>query len=243
MQEQPPPDVEAPEEVPPEGWRGMTHKGRFTVGMAITVFFMIIVLALLSAPMFLRSSKAAERTEAISNCKQVGLALLEFDLDYGRYPDETTVAEVKRRTLTGIDLSGSSSNAMFRQLIAYGIMSEDIFFCGHPEFGKRRPDNRMRGYQALEPGEVRFSYVAGLDTSMPAELPLLAAPMILGTTRFHDRPFGSKGVILRIDNSAKALQIRPSDQRLTVGGGNTLFDPTNGSWPVGHAIDLRHPEK
>ncbi|WP_234044927.1 hypothetical protein [Haloferula rosea] len=243
MQEQPPPDVEPPEEVPPQGWHGLTHKKNFTAAMVITLVFMLVVVVLLSSPMILRSSKAAERTEAISNSKQVGLALLEFDQEYGRFPHETTVAEVRRTTSTGIDLSGSSSNAMFRQLIAYGIQSEDIFYCGHPEFRDKRPDNKIRGPQALEPGEVRFSYVAGLDTSMNPSLPLLAAPMKLGTTSFHDKPFSDKGVILRADLSAKALTIRAADGRLTIGGGQTLFDPKNGIWPAGHVIDLRHPEK
>lgn len=244
MQEQPPPDVEAPEEVPPEGWNGMTHKKTLNIGMVIVGFVMLFVVVALLSPMILRSPRAAERTVAISNSKRVGLALLEFDQEYGRFPDETTVAEVERTTGTSIDLSGSSSNAMFRQLIAYGIQSEDIFYCGHPEFRKRqRPDNRIRGHQVLEPGETRFSYVAGLDTSMNPSLPVLAAPMKLGTTEFHDRPFSDKGVILRLDNSAKALQIRASDGRLTIGGGKTLFDPANGTWPVGHVIDLRHPEK
>lgn len=243
MQEQPPPDVEAPEEIPPEGWRGLTHKRMFTGGMLLTGVAMLFLVALICAPMFLRSSKAAERTEAISNSKQVGLALLEFEQEYGSFPHERTAAEIERATGTGIDLSGSSSNAMFRQLIAYGVMSEDIFFCGHPEFGKKRTDNRIRGPQALEPGEVRFSYVAGLDHTMPLELPLLAAPMKLGTETFHDKPYKDKAVVLRLDNSARAFAVRPSDGRVTVGGGKTLFDPANGSWPKGHVIDLRHPEK
>jgi hypothetical protein len=46
-----------------------------------------------------------------------------------------------------------------------------------------------------------------------------------------------------LDNSVDAPDIRPEDGRVTVGGGKTLFDPTNEIWPDDYTIDLRHPEK
>lgn len=240
-QEQPPPDVEAPEELPPLGWNGMTRQKAITMGMTFLIVGFLVLLV--SMPMVHTSTKASERTLAINNAKQVGLALLEFEDDFGKYPDESTAPLVAATTSTGLDLRGGSSNAMFRQLIAHGVMSEDIFFCDHPEFGSSWPDNRMTRGHALEPGEVSFSYVAGLDTSMPPEVPVLAVPMRLGTDRFHDKPMGSKGIILRVDHSARAFQIRATDDKLVIGGGKTLFDPSNGIWPTGHVIDLRHPEK
>ena len=241
MIQQPPPGPEFVEEAPPEGWKGVSP-GQFWGMMGVGVV-MLVLLPLLMAPMMLRSKKASERVRAISNAKQVGLALLEFDQEYGSFPNASTAAKVKKDTRTSLDLSGGSSNALFRQLIAYGIQSEDIFYTKHAE-GSRKPDRVLTAGFALEPGEVGFSYVAGLDSSMNPGIPVLMTPMRTGTREFWmDGNFGDKAVILRLDNSVEAPFIRRSDQRVSVGNGLTLFDTGPDTvWGTGHWIDLRHPE-
>jgi hypothetical protein len=229
------------EEQPPEGWRGMNTLQFWT--MIVVGFSVLFVVAGLSAPMILRSRKASDRTYAINNAKQVGLALLEFDREFGSFPNAKTAALVKSQTRTGIDLSGTSSNAMFRQLIAFGIQSEDIFYCLHPE-GIRKPDRVMTPGRALQAREVGFSYIAGLDSSMNPGIPVLLTPMKIGTEEFWGDVHGHKAVILRLDNSVEAPLIRSKDDKVSVGGGKTLFDTGPMSvWPAGHVIDLRHPEK
>jgi hypothetical protein len=47
-------------------------------------------------------------TEAYSNVRQIGLALMEFETDYGRYPSPTTRPLVEKDFGTTIDLSGFS---------------------------------------------------------------------------------------------------------------------------------------
>ena len=242
MIEQPPPGPDIlPDEGPPPGWNGMTRQKVWGL-VAVFVVMLVIVVACLP-PMVLRSTKASERTMATSNAKQLALALIEFDQEFGKFPHESTVPLVQSATGTGLSLAGHSSNAMLRQLIAYGIESEDIFDSCHPEMPTSGPDNDIRPGQALKPGEVGFSYVAGLDSSMNPGLPVLAANMMPGTEEFWDRPFGGKAVILRIDTSVDQLMIRASDSKVTVGGGLTLFDPSAPYWPKGHTIDLRHPER
>ncbi len=51
----------------------------------------------ISQPVILRSKKAPDRTQTINNIKQVGAMLLEFDADYGKFPDDETALEVKRQ--------------------------------------------------------------------------------------------------------------------------------------------------
>jgi hypothetical protein len=217
-------------------------------GMVVVVVFVVIALAGLSAPMILRCPKASERTWAISNAKQVGLALLEFDQEYGSFPDETTKAKVMKSTGTDLDLSGHSSNAMFRQLIAFGVQSEDIFFAPkHPEC-RKKPDNNISPGKALEAGEVGWSYMmlaggVGQNTSGNPGRPVLAAPMKIGTEQFWPDAFGDKGVILRLDNSVEAPLIRSKDLKVSVGNGRTLFETGPESvWGDVGAIDIRHPE-
>ena len=40
--------------------------------------------------------------ETINNLRQIGLGLLEFESDYGKFPDASTIAEVKKKTGTNL---------------------------------------------------------------------------------------------------------------------------------------------
>ena len=232
-----PADLEEWEVRAPERRRGSTWL------MLIVAAFVILVLIGLSQPMILKSAKAAERTEAINHAKQIGLALLEFDQEFGSFPNDETRSMVQAKTKTELDLSGQSSNTIFRQLIAYGVPSEEIFYCQHLALPTHRPDNRMGKGKALEPGEVGFSYVAGLSSSDNPSLPVICAAMIPGSFRFDSSSLQHRAVVLRVTNSARAYSIREEDGAVTIGEGRLLFDPDNGLWPEGHRIDLRHPER
>lgn len=240
--EQPPPGPDHLEELPPEGWRG-TSPGQFWGMMGVGAVMVLLVAAVAWPLMFRQRGHGSDRVQAINNAKQVGLALLEFDQEYGSFPNASTAAMVKKDTGTKLDLSGGSSNAMFRQLIAYGIQSEDIFFTRHAE-GSRKPDRVLTPGFALKAREVGFSYVAGLDSWMNPAIPVMMTPMRTGTREFWmGRDFGDKAVILRLDNSVEAPVIRSSDRKVSVGNGLTLFDTGPDTvWGSGHWIDLRHPE-
>lgn len=248
MLEQPPPGPEDWREERPEGLQGGTTKGKFVAMCVVGGLAVLGCLMILCAPMILRSAKAAERTQAISNAKQVGLALLEFDQEYGEFPSDATVAEVVKATGSTLDFTDGSSNAMFRQLIAAGYgYSESIFYCSHPD-GSVEPDGLMSGGSALEAGETGFSYVHGLNTGMNPGLPVLMAPMVAGTADqfWPDRKgwggpkaYGGKAVVLRLDNSAEAAFIRTSDRKVSRGGGVTLLDPANFG---GAKPDVRQPK-
>ena len=82
----------------------------FTLVELLVVIVIIAALAGLSAPMILRQRKAADRTEAINNAKQIGLALLEFDQEFGGFPDDDTAESVADATGSSLNLSGGKSN-------------------------------------------------------------------------------------------------------------------------------------
>lgn len=204
----------------------MRHRG-FTLVELLVVIVIIAALAGLSAPMILRQQKAAARTEAISNAKQIGLALLEFDQEFQSFPDNETAPEVKEATGSALDLTGNKSNDYFRQLIAYGIDNEDIFFTKTAY--TRKPDKNMEPGKALSQGEVGFGYVmldatTGQNTSGNSSRPVLVTPLLNAQSNwtFDPDPYAGKAVILRLDNSAEAPLIRESDKMVTVGGGKTL---------------------
>ncbi|MFC7337630.1 hypothetical protein ACFQY0_10615 [Haloferula chungangensis] len=214
---------------------------RWTVSMVGAVILLIGGLVLW--PMILRQRKAVDRTRAIGNCKQIGLALLEFEQEFGAFPNEKTAELVRRSTKTPLDLPGRSTNAAFRQLVAFGIGAEAIYYCVHPEMDKK-PDGDISPGKAIEAGETGYSYIAGFDTKAKPGIPLVLAPMRIGTEAFWEEPYGGKAVLLRADNSVEAPLIRRSDGKVPVGSGKTVFDTgADTVWGEGFDVDMWHPER
>jgi hypothetical protein len=110
------------------------------------------------------------RAEAVSNLKQIGLALNEFQDQYGTYPNDLTA----KQHPSEFNLSGSSSNAIFRQLFATDIVhNEGIFYANFSRVS--RPDGDISSGHLLEKGEVAFAYIAGLSIEDKPSLPIAFA--------------------------------------------------------------------
>ena len=181
----------------------------------------------------------APQREAISNLRQIGLSLLEFEKRYGAFPSGETAALIGAESKSGFDLKGTSSNALFRQLFAAGVVdNEAMFYAKFP--GVSKPDNDTSAGHLLENGEVAFAYIAGLSTKDNPTLPVAFGPVVPGTNRFDPKPFNGKGVILRIDNSVSTINLRESGEAMILGG-ESLLDPGNSLWK-GKAPDIRYPE-
>jgi hypothetical protein len=175
----------------------------------------------------------------LNNIRQVGLCLFEFDAEFGRFPDATTIAAVKASSSTPLTLDDSSSNKLFRQLIANGLKSEKPFWC-KTSTTKKKPDDVFHSDStALRPGECGFAYIAGLSSSGAPETPLVMSPLEKGKTTFDRKPYQGRAVILFLDNSAKALPIE-RDGRVLINGMD-IFDPRQPFWN-GKAPDIKWPE-
>lgn len=235
MESQPPPDAPAPPPGP-EALRSRSKLQAICATGGLSILGLVLLFA--GSPLILRSKKAVERTEALNNVRQIGLALFEFEADYGRFPDASTIPEVQRRTSTPLALGTASSNQLFRQLLATVLKSEKPFYAKIP--GAKRPDNVFHSdATALAKGECGFSYVAGLRSSDDPQLPVAMTPMIPGTRRFSTATvLNEKAVVLRLDQSAKAETINNRGHAM-VGGGRNLFDPA--LWG-GITPDLKWPE-
>jgi hypothetical protein len=198
-----------------------------------------IITALLIAPFFIRKRGCRDAPAQANNLRQIGLALYEFEKDYGSYPNDATAALVtKHNPAHGHKLSGTSSNALFRQLFAANLtQSEEMFYAKIPSV--RRPDGDISPGRLLEKGEVGFAYVAGLTSVGNPARPIAFAPVIPGTTRFDPEPFDGYAVFLRIDNSVSSMTIgKDGYVRL---GGIDILSPENPIWD-GQAPDIRYPE-
>ncbi|RYD47151.1 MAG: hypothetical protein EOP85_06020 [Verrucomicrobiaceae bacterium] len=88
----------------------------------------LCVVLVVTVPAIIREKEKARLASSVSNLRQIGMCLFEFDVEYGRLPDRDTAEEIKRVTGSPLTLSDSTSNDVFVQLLVSGIArSEQIF--------------------------------------------------------------------------------------------------------------------
>lgn len=187
----------------------------------------------------IRDKRKPDQTEATNNARQIGLALFEFESEYGAYPSPATVALIaKKHPAHDHNLSGTSSNAFFRQLFAAQITQFEAMFYAKTK-DSRKPDGVITPGEALKKREVGFGYISGLSSEgNPARI-IAFTPIIPGTTRFDPKPFEGKAVALRIDNSVTSLTIH-TDGHCYVGGIDIL-SPTHPIWDSKPPV-IHYPE-
>jgi prepilin-type N-terminal cleavage/methylation domain-containing protein len=189
-----------------------TRRG-FTLVELLVVIVIIASLAGLTAPMVIRQRKKADQTEAISNAKQIGLAMFEFETEYGSFPDASTAPTVTANTGTAYVMSAANSNGIFLQLFGAGYTQSEAMFYAKARLTKK-PDGNIVGAEALAAGEVGFGYITegvkGLSTSGNPARPYVVTPLAAAAGAFDPNPFDSKAVVLRVDNSVSSLQILPT---------------------------------
>lgn len=223
-----------------------TRKG-FTLVELLVVIAIIVALAALATPAILRQRKKMDMTQAISNSKQIYLVLQDFDQDFGNFPDQNTATQSQELQ----QFTGNFSNQLLGQLIAGGYTrSEEIFFAkgGNPA-GNKKPDDVINPVaRILTQGECGFAYVLvtggstsggtprGLSSSDNGGIPILCAPVQTGGNDavFKPDPYDNRGVYLRVDGSARSERLNATDNRVRIGGGNSLFGQGQGTvWGQG----------
>lgn len=240
MLPQPPPDAPAP--LPSDAAILSRKKWRWL--LIVGLICVALVLIGLMNPVVIRSPIKSDVTEAVSNARQIGLALFEFDAEYGRFPDASTISAVNKDEATNLDpgrliLGAKSSNDFFRQLFASGITQSEMMFYARIA-GCHKADNRIFGVHALEKGECGFSYLAGLSSKGNPARPIVVTPLIPGTDRFDPTRFDGMAVVLRIDNSVIRMSI-DRDGHVMMFGKN-LLDPTNPVWGKDDKFVIAWPE-
>lgn len=200
-------------------WLFMAVAGVFLVGITI--------------PSVIRSEKKVSQTKAVSNSRQLGFALYEFRMEYGRFPDESTAPKVRLKTGTQLDLGNSSANDYFQQLVAAEIVSSPYVFYAKSAFSEKAAPPAEHEKWAIEPGTVGFGYLmngkSSLDEKGNPARPLACAPLAfdgksVSTHQFDPGPYNGKAVVLRIDNSVASLPIQKDTRLAILGGGKTLLE-------------------
>lgn len=215
---------------------------RFNYKLAIILLVSSVAVILLILPMFMgrMGGRGHERSRTISNAKQIGLALFEFEQDYEAYPNnETLKAVTDAFPEHSHDLTGNSSNALFRQLLAAEIAySEEIFYSKTKS--SRKPDGNIALGEALNKGEVGFAYISGLNAKDDPSTPLVLTPLIPGTTKFDPEPFDGTAFVMQIDQNVRTYIIH-KDGRIYDKDGIDILSPEHPIWK-GKAPTIHYPE-
>lgn len=198
-----------------------------------------LILYSIAPPTVICQKELAYRKAAESTAKSLAIALFSFSEEFGSYPNESTVTLVNETYPDhGYDLSGNSSNALFRQLMASKfIESEHIFYAKISNSVK--PDDNIAQGEALKKGECNFAYISGLNMTGNPLTPLVLTPLISGTTKFDPKPFDGKAIILHIDNSVTTHEIHKDGHIYDKDG--DILSPKHPIWK-GKAPDIRYPE-
>jgi hypothetical protein len=206
------------------------------LGCAIILLLSILITPLCTGTL----GRGHDKARAINNSKQIGLALFEFNSDYEAYPSNDSVGSVTESFPDhGYELSGESSNTLFLQLFAAGIVrSEEIFYAKIKN--TQNPDGDITPGKALQKGEVGFSYIYGLTSKDDPLTPLLLTPLIPGTTKFDTEAFKGTAIIYHINNEISTYEIHKNGHVYDEDGLDIL-SPKHPIWK-GKAPDIRYPE-
>jgi len=226
----------------------------FTLVELLVVIVIIAALAGLTAPMVIRQRKKADQTEAVSNARQVGLAMFEFETEYGSFPDAALADTIKGNS--GNEWTPSqiaSSNDAFKQLLASNIAGSEVMFFCKTAYSTVKPDNVFTSdTTALKKGDVGFGYVMGsgnkaFSAAGNSGRVLIAAPLKYAdggftADQFDKDIYDSKAVVLKMDNSVTSLNINKDNAAIIGGGKKVLEQGTETVWGVGNQPAMVNPQ-
>jgi prepilin-type N-terminal cleavage/methylation domain-containing protein len=221
----------------------------FTLIELLVVITIIAILASIALPAFTSVQQKGKQTKALSNGKQIALALRLFASDHdGTYPSYVVDAN-------GIPanppVNVTTSNAAFCQLFPTYLKSEAIFYVGGSAWcHANAPDEVQDATLTVPPtntlasGENEWAFVLQLNDTYNPSVPLIADGFTSGGAATHvytqDQSLpggvwkGRTAIVIRADGSSgAALKVDPAT--LTVVGPNggatagDIFTTANGA--------------
>jgi prepilin-type N-terminal cleavage/methylation domain-containing protein len=151
-------------------------KKAFTLIELLVVITIIAILAGIALPVFSSVQVKGQQTKALSNAKQIALALRLYASDNnGIYPSFTTLNGVATSTTV------ADSNAAFYQLFPTYVQQEAVFWLSKSAWCSSSPPSEQQdaagtdnGVITLAGGENEWAYVLNLNDSSNPSFPLIA---------------------------------------------------------------------
>ncbi len=213
----------------------------FTLVELLVVIAIIATLAGIATPVYIGHIRDAECTKATINAKQIGIVLLNFEREYGSFPDDESEKNLDPEAVLS---TAGGSNRYLSQLFAAGFIDQEKPFYCKTAF-TREPDNKRASGKLLEAGEVGFSYVMrapgeGLSNAVNSSLPLLiSAASGNNDGKFDHTVYNSKAAVLAIDMSVTQPRVNDDGEivlmkgeRLMNTGADTPWNDSSISNPV-----------
>ena len=222
------------------------NSAAFTLIELLVVISIIAILAGIALPVFSQVQIKGAQTKALSNAKQIGLALKVYAGDNnGIFPSY----DLDSKTLqpaSPTPVVVSNSNNAFAQLLPQYLTNESIFWvakateCAAKPNG---PDNLIDNPLVYPPtktlvaGENHWAYVAGLNDTSNSQFPLIADAFNdakghkYSTNENQEGGLwkGTRAIVIRVDISGTVEKVDPTTLTVlgapTAGGTQTdLFD-------------------
>lgn len=211
------------------------------ISIALTL---IAVLAGLATPAILGAKKDADKAKTITNAKIIGIAMTEFDNQYGEFPSDLTRKELESE---GEEVpSGDSANDYFAQLLINKSTDSEKIFYAKGVRGVKEGDNVFKNQpdKILEKSEVGFGYFmyddnTPLSLSDASSCPLICAPLKSGGTNpiFDENAYAGEYVYLQLDNSVVTGKIKDGKALLKNQGMKTITTTGEGSmWETAQPV-------
>ena len=191
----------------------------FTLIELLVVISIIAILASIALPAFVSVQTKGSQTKALSNGKQIALAMRLYGSDHdGIYP--SYVVDANGVATTTPPTNVASSNDAFCQLFPTYLKTENIFYVAKSAFCPTAPDEVMDATltvpstDTLKSGENEWALVLALnDTSNPS-VPLIADGFNdpAGHKYVKDQTLkggvwkGAQAIVVRADGSSGAVQ-------------------------------------
>jgi prepilin-type N-terminal cleavage/methylation domain-containing protein len=206
----------------------------FTLIELLVVITIIAILASIALPAFTSVQQKGKQTKALSNGKQIALALRLFASDHdGTYPSYVVDANGNP---ANPPVNVASSNDAFCQLFPTYLKSEAIFYVGGSAWcSASAPDEvtdltlTVPSTNTLKTGENEWAFVLLLNDTFNPSVPLIADGFTSGgaTTHVYTKDQSLQGgvwkgqiaMVIRADGSSGAAQ-KVDPTSLTVIGPN-----------------------
>jgi prepilin-type N-terminal cleavage/methylation domain-containing protein len=207
----------------------------FTLIELLVVISIIAILAGIALPVFSQVQIKGAQTKALSNAKQVALALKVYATDNsGNFPVGDTSA-------------AGHSNTAFAQLFPQYLTNETIFWLAKsPECSATPPDNVIDPAGTSPPQQTlsttnkenHWAYVNQLTDTSNSSFPLIADAFASVSTHKYTSAAGAEGsvwsglkaIVIRVDCSG-AIEKCSTDFSVPSGPGATdLFGTTGSTW-------------